>query len=324
MARSNNNLVAFLLIAIIGLLGLSGYLWYQSSKMSQDLETQKKEIHDIEKINAELEQDYETALNSLEELRGDNDDLNNLIDKQKTELGQQKKKISSLLYAQKNLNEAKLELENLKTQASIYVSEVKKLREENNQLVLANSTLIQSNKTLETANDSAKQAIQLLDENNEQLTQVKEKITKENTILAQKVDIAEAIKVSSIDLKGFKLTKDGKERSKSRAKRIDKLKTCFVAESNLIAENSKETFQVRIIDPAGETLYLENAGSGELTKKMDGSTVRYSVEKAIPYDQGDTEACIEFIPNFELSKGLYKVEMYNKGYLVGKGEYQIK
>ncbi len=324
MARSNNNLVAFLLIAIIGLLGLSGYLWFQSSKMSQNLEAQKKEIHDIEKINAELEQDYQTALNSLEELRGDNDELNNLIDKQKTELGDQKKKISSLLYAKKNLGEAQLELENLKTQASIYISEVKKLREENNQLVLANSTLLKSNKSLETANDSARQTIQVLDKNNEQLTKIKEQITEENTLLAKKVDIAEAIKVSSIKLQGFKLTKDGKERSKSRAKRIDKLKTCFTAEANLITENSNETFQVRIIDPAGETLYLESAGSGELTKKMDGSTVRYTVEKAIPYDQGDTEACIEFIPNFELSKGLYNVEMYNKGYLVGKGEYQIK
>lgn len=324
MARSNNNLNAILLVGLILVLGLAGFLWFQNNKLSGQIDTQKKEMLDIEKINTELEQDYQTALNSLEELRGSNEDLNSLIEQQKTELEAQKGKVASLLYAKKDLTAARTELENLKTQASIYVNEITKLRDENNQLVLANSVLIRSNKVLETENDSAKTVITSLDAANKELTEVRAQITSENEVLSKKVEIAEAVKINKISLEGFKINRSGKERERKRARSIDMLKTCFVTESNLITENSSENFKVRIIDPAGKTLYLENAGSGELTKKSDNTLVQYTVSKSIPYESRGTEACIDFTPNFELVNGNYLVEMYNKGYLVGQGEFLIK
>lgn len=324
MSRKKSNSMGLLLAALLLLLGVVAFQWYQNSQLKSEINIQNKNILDIEKVNIELEQDYETALSNLEELRGDNQELNNLIDKQKSDLAQQKVKISNLLYAKNQLGEAKLELESLRTQGAIYVNEIKKLRDENNQLVIENSGLITQNKSLNVEKVEANQQIEKLDSEKSELLTIKESITQKNEQLSGKVDIAKAIKINFIDVQGYKIKNNGELSKKSRAKNIEVLRTCFKTETNVISDSGDQTFQIRLITASGETVYLEDAGSGEIINKMDGTSVRYTTEGMIDYQNADTEGCIDFKPNYELSKGKYIVQVYNQGYMVGQGDFQLK
>lgn len=324
MSKSKTNYLGLIIVGLIGLLGLNAFQWYQNTQLKSQINSQKVNILDIEKINAELEADYQTALGNLEELRGNNQSLNEKIDQQIEELATQKSKINNLLYVKNSLGEAKAELESMKTQASIYVNEIRKLRDENNQLVLENSGLIVSNKTLNEEKVQATAQINSLDSEKKSLEQEKEIFTKENIELSGKVKIAKAIKINFIEVIGYATKSNGKIDSKSRAKNVEFLRTCFKTETNVIADSGDQEFQIRIINPAGETLYLEDSGSGELVNQLDGSPVRYTTSGAISYQNEDAEGCIDFAPNFGFTKGNHAVELYNNGFMVGKGNFNLK
>ena len=77
--KSKNNLAAWAIIAIIALIGLNGYQWFTNSQLKSQNIRQSTELVELEKVQAELDQDYNNALESLEDMRSDNKELNNLI-----------------------------------------------------------------------------------------------------------------------------------------------------------------------------------------------------------------------------------------------------
>lgn len=99
--KSKQNFTAIAIALIIGLLGLNIYQWYNNSKLSQTNEVKQSEVMELQKLNAELDQDYQAAVESLEEMRGDNQELNGLIDNQKAELKVQKDKINDLIWSKR-------------------------------------------------------------------------------------------------------------------------------------------------------------------------------------------------------------------------------
>ncbi|MCB9328528.1 MAG: hypothetical protein H6572_07550 [Lewinellaceae bacterium] len=87
--------------------------------------------HRGRKDSVELDQDYQAALVSLEEMRSENTDLNTLIDSQKAELATQKEKINNLIWTKRELTKAKDEIKKLTTQNNSFLAELEKLRSEN-------------------------------------------------------------------------------------------------------------------------------------------------------------------------------------------------
>ena len=139
--KSKSNLAAWAIVSIIALLGMVGYQWFsnvQLKKVNQQLQT---ELFDLEKVSAELDQDYQAALESLEDLRGDNQELNNLIASQKKDLASQKDKINNLIWSKRELDKAREEIKNLRSVADQYIAEATRLSEENAALLAANSQL---------------------------------------------------------------------------------------------------------------------------------------------------------------------------------------
>lgn len=323
-ASSKNMALLLAIIAIVGLLGLNGFQWYQSGKIKQEIASNNEEILEIEKINAELEQDYESALNNLEEMRAENQDLSSEIDKQKADLAEKKAQISRMISEGNDLKDVRLELENLKTQAQISVQEIKRLREENNQLVLQNTNLSEKNQTLQINQENTLQELAEVETEKEVLIEKTEILSSKYQEMASKVNLASLVKIQDIELRGLKYSRKGKAKKTSRAKDIEVLQTCFTTEENNITELEEESFKIRIIDPIGETIYLEDSGSGVFTNQQDQTEVRYTIEASIPYAKEEAKACIDFRPGYSIPKGKYTVEMYNKGFFAGAGEFKIK
>ncbi len=316
-SQSKQNFTAIAVALIIGLLSLNAYQWYTNNKLTTNNETKESEMLELRKIQEELDQDYQTALESLEEMRGNNTQLNALIDTQKSELKAQKDKINNLIWTKKELDKARLEIKNLNANVAAYLADIQELQSKNKILTEDNQLL-----TLRVEEEIKAKEEVIQDKNI--LSEEKEKLSKSNTALGSKVDMANAIKINYMEVKGYELKKDNKLKEKSRAKDVDVLRICFLTETNMVTPTGSKTFYVRIINPMGETISYEDAGSGILTNKLDNSQIRYTTSGKIDYKNEDTNACIDWsLPN-KLVKGDYKVEMYNNGFPVGKGQFKLK
>jgi len=125
-------------------------------------------------------------------------------------------------------------------------------------------------------------------------------------------------------VQGYNAKDGGKRKKKSRAKNINLIEVCFTTETNLVTPSGPKEFQIRLIDPMGETVAREDMGSGILTNKLDNTQVRYTATGTMDYNNKDTEGCINWRVNDSLPKGMYDVEIYNNGFKVGNGNYKMK
>jgi len=235
MSTKSNNLSSYALIGIILLLGLNGYQLYINSQLKQDTANQKTELIELEKIKTELDQDYKTAIEGLDELRGDNKELNQLIDSQKLSLQGQKEKINNLIWSKRELGKARKEMKALKDQAQQYIQELTKLRDDNQFLTSSNTQLKEEKEALNQLYAEIAQAREIL-------IVEKEEIIKEKAILSGKVDIAEAIKINYMEVQGYQVKDDGKTKKKNKAKNINMLRTCFLTETNVVAKGGEQEF----------------------------------------------------------------------------------
>ena len=323
-SKSKNSLSAIAIIAIIALLGLNGYQWFSNSQLKTQNIRQETELVELEKIQAELEQDYTAALEGLEDMRSDNTELNSLIESQKVELKSQKDKINGLIWTKRELNKAKEEIANMNSQAAQYITELANLRDQNATLMASNTQLKQQNSSLNIQYLNEQNAKKEIEEARAVLAAEKERLAKTNEVLDTKVDMANAIKINFMKVQGYQLKDSGKRKKKSRAKNINLIEVCFTTETNLVTPAGEKEFQVRLIDPLGETVAREDMGSGVLTNKLDNTQVRYTTSGIMEYNNEDTEGCITWKINDRLPKGMYDVQIYNNGFQVGKGNYKMK
>ncbi len=316
-AQTKQNITALSIVIIIALLGLNAYQWYVNSKLSSANETQKTEMMELQKIQEELDQEYQTALESLDEMKSDNTQLNALIESQKSELKAQKDKINNLIWSKKELEKAKKEIQNLNASVARYLADIQQLQEENQLLSKDNASLTMRVEEEIKAKEEALQAKTALSEE-------KESLSKTNAALSTKVDMANAIKINFIDVKGYEITSKGKMKEKSKAKDIQMLRVCFLTETNLVTASGQKKFYIRLINPQGQTISIEDKGSGILTNKLDNTQVRYTTSGEVNYKNEDTNACIDWSVGDTMVKGDYKIEIYNNGFMVGKGQFRLK
>ena len=80
---------------------------------------------------------------------------------------------------------------------------------------------------------------------------------------------------------------------------------------------------VRLISPVGETLAIEELGSGVM-ETSNGEQMRYTAVKEYDYNNDEATLCMIWAPNVAFQAGDYQVEIYNKGYLTGEGTFNLK
>jgi len=325
---SNNNSKSFIAIAIaaiIGLLCFSGYLLYKNNNLKLLSEQQSLKIDETEKLKLELDKQYYQSLSELEEMRGNNEELNALIEKQKEELKEKKKQISRLIVNNKgDLQKAKSEMEGMRLQLSQYVSELNTLKQANAQLESKAKKLEQDKQVLKQDLDTKISDYQQLASDKAVLEGEKNELTGKTAVLGKKVDIASAIKITEVEVTGWKIKSNGKAVKKKYAKNIERLDLCFATLDNAVVPPGEEEFFIRIVSPLGETLAVEELGSGVLTDKTTQEQIRYTKMAMITYDNEAGNFCTAWEPTNSFEKGIYNVEVYNKGYLSGKGTFRLK
>lgn len=321
MSTNTSNFKNLAIGAIVILLGLCGFLGYKYAQLKTENTNKYEEILQLQKAQAELDGEYQTALSSLENMKNDNQELNNLIESQKSELKSQKSKISNLIWTKRELDKAQKEIENLSIQTAQYVAEINRIKKRNAELESENTALVAQNETLNTSLQSERSISSELQQTKTRLMTQNQSLSSSNEELSEKVDIASAIKINAINFAGGSIEEDGSFKSRKREKRMEAFQTCFKTETNIVTPEGEETFMVRIINENGET--LSDDENAVLTNKLTGELTRYSASGKMMYQNEDSEGCINWTPPFEIQKGSYTVEVYNKGFRVGSGAFKL-
>lgn len=322
--ENNNKQKTIFIVVTVILVGIIGFLIINQSQQAKQISTQVEQLDDAESLQLDLERQYYESLSELEEQRGNNEELNSLIEAQKEELKQQRDQISQLIKTKSDLSSARQQITQLKAQTQTYLVELEDLRKKNMELEESNKTLVSEKEELvETVQKERMARDELVSEKTSLMTE-KERLAQTNKDLSRKVSRASMINVSEIDVQGLMIKSSGRERKRSRANSVDRLRICFETEENPVAEIGYERFYVRIIGPGGQTLAIETLGSGTFISSESGDQIKYTQIKELDYDNSKIEACLNWDQDGEFSAGDYTVEIYNKGYLAGKSSFRLK
>lgn len=317
---SQQKLLALATVAIIALLGLSAFLIYTKVNQDKLIKKQSAELIEETRLKADLEKEYYQALSDLEEMRGTNSELNAMIETQKTELKKQKDRIESLIKSAKELERAKEEIAKLRT----YVTEVEKLRKENANLQESNIALSGERDELVLMVQQERLSKEELAAQTSTLSTEKERLQAEKDMLAGKVNVASAIKVNEISAVGYTVRSSGKEKDTKKAKTIDGIKVCFKAAVNEVTAAGQEKFYLRVIDPHGQVMAIQDLGSGSMKLGNSSETIQFTQYVDIDYKNEAVPGCVNWQPGIPFETGVYSVEIYNKGFISGKGSFELK
>jgi len=291
--KRNNTWIYLVIIAL--LLGTNIYLYLQKNKSTEQLNVSQVMLQQADTSLSQLQTEYNASLARLDELTGKNAMLDQQLKDKNSELGKTKARIKELL-----------------TKSNATKADLAEAR-----------NLIQS---LNTTITGYEEQIATLKKENTDLTGQRDSVVKTNSDLSQKVDLAKVLHASNIRLKGINLTHSGKkEKETEKARRVDLLRITFDIDENRVAESGPKDLQICIINPANELLSNAAFGSGSFTT-ADGASKYYSISKTVNLTTGQpvTDISADWQQSADYAKGNYSVEIYHKGYLIGKGTVSLR
>lgn len=302
-AKTNNttkNVIIGVLAA--GLLGTWAYFLYDKNDSNKQIQESQ-----VAAVTARTEQDsikslYDMTLLRLDSITGDNNNKAGVISERDSKIADLKKQISAIVNkknaTQAELNKAKSLIAELNNQIAQLEAENARLTGENQQLASNNAQLSSEKQVLET---------------NLQTT------TAEKEEMAATVDVASTFTASNIQITPFNEKGNGKEKTTTTAKKVDKLVVSFDVE-NRVARSGPADLYVMVTAPDGKVITKDGS---TLTTRNDGDRA-YTEKTTINYEQGTRKSIKLPLRQDHFQTGNYKIEIYQNGFKIAEGVRSLK
>ncbi|MEQ8324113.1 MAG: hypothetical protein RIC15_00580 [Vicingaceae bacterium] len=295
-ARNRTN--RLLVISNIILLALCIFLLWDNNQSKNTISRQDSDITQLSDERSRLESELEEMLSEYQTLETDNEDL-------RAEMEMERAKVEELLAKVKNGN---WEIHKLKKEAA-------SLREIMKGYIVTIDSLNTLNQTLIAENQVVRSDLKKVQGKNEELQKV-------NTNLEDQVTKAQRLKAMNISSYGVKIKGDNTGRETDRAKKSEKIRTCFtLAENQVAIAGNKELF-LRILTPDGRIL---SEGTGDNYRfTFNGVRGLYSTKKQVNYQNKEAEVCMDWIVKEELPIGEYIVEIFCDEADIGRTKMRLR
>lgn len=288
--------------ALVLLNGIAFYLFFSEQTHSEDLTGQKTALQEDFRM---LSDTLEVRNTEIEAFTGRNAELDKTLAAKQQETDLQKQKIERLLKKGK-LNQA--ELSKLRDLVAEYKASISQMGEQIAVLTQENQQLHAQNGKLTNDLTVEKQATAQL--------------TAQNQYLGKKVEVGSLLPVAKLDVEGVKTRYNGKEMAVKRAKAVANLRIAFETGENKVLDPGPVSVYVRIINPKGETIAIEDQGSGSLQPAEAAEPVLYTKRADFDYDQTNKTVIVYWDKNVN-EPGIYKVELYQAGHVIAQGEVKL-
>lgn len=315
---NNSNSKVFIIIGIVLVLLVGLAYSFLGGSKDAPLEAMTIEVASHQSDSLYKEMKHELAI-----YKQDNEELYAQIAQKESELENQYSRIKRLIIQAKRDKSAKkeietklkdltLELENLKEYVEAQTLDLEELRVENRRLKKEKEAL------------DAKYAAEL--EERERLAKAGVDLQNANDELNEKLQTASVLQTTNGKITALRLKNNGERKSVIFAKRAEFLEICFNIVKNDVCETGPNRFFLRILDPSGAVVTDPNRGSGALTLFDDSEEIHYTTSKIFEYSTQLTQLCMDWhaYPTTPFRAGTYRIELYNKGRLVGQYSFTTK
>lgn len=282
-------LTVIVIILVLVLAGLT-VVYFQQKKTAENNEIQLMAEKDS------ISKNLLALMGDFQELETDNDSLNLRLQQEQSrakKLYNELQKVKRISYSK--IKEYQKELGTLRSIMKDMLHDIDSLNALNQELIAENIKVKQEAAT-------AKQTVKELEKKTEELN--------------SKVAKGSIIKARSVTAMG--INRRGKPTR--RARRVNKIKSCFTLNQNLIAKPGQRFVYMRIVGPDDFVL----AKSETDVFDFEGEQIVFSAKREVDYQNEEVDMCIFFDNKGDLLKGTYKVTLYMDGYLIGYSEFTLK
>jgi hypothetical protein len=306
--KEKNNLRAILTGGLlVALLGTWGYIIYDKNKTKETIEQKETLVANTSTQRDQLQKELEDAAMRYDELKTGNAKKDSTITSKDREIGEKRAKIQQLLNkvnaSAADLAEARRLITSLRGDIEGYKEQVALLTEQKTQLITEKAVVTQQRDKIRRDYDSSTLVIK----------------QKESLI-----DVGTTLHASNFNIVGINEKRNGKEKTTSTAKRVDKLRISFDLDENMIAKSGTKEVYVCITAPDGNPVAVEALGSGKFSDRT-GAEKPFTQKVEVNYTQNKRQSVsIDWKQNSDFQKGNYKIEVYNNGFKVGESYKALK
>lgn len=266
----------------------------------------ENELIETKNLKAKLELEVDSIQNIVTNLEGTIYEKDTSLVSLQNEL-QAKVKEIEVLIANERITESKYrkaldEIKKLEYYTKKYQEQINELKAKNKQLTQENEGLKEEVKTVKKEVDQ---------------------LTDENVSLSNKVSLGAMLKTNSISAIGIQKRNNGKIKETLKGSRMEALKISFTIKDNILAQAGSREFYIKVLNPKGETLYLEERGSGQFD--YQGEQSLYTVKSEFEFNN-DPEFVYSVLwdRGSEFEKGIYEIRIINNGVMMGKTTFEVK
>lgn len=294
MENQNNNskLKAVIAVLVFLLVGSLVYIF----KMTSDAKS-------METVITETKSEKESVLKDLSDLKTTYDAAIAENTSMSDELIAERDKVVRLMDDLKKSKGDVATLSKYKQQYNVLEQKMKNLIQEVEVLKKANQTLTTNLDSTNVVLEDSKKYNQVLVGQNDELVKTVEKGSK--------------LTITNLKTGSYKLRSSGKEIATDKASRTDVLKINFTVAENKIAKSGDKVYYVQVIDSKNNVL-------GDKANITFGETLlTYSFTTTVKYEN-QTVQVSENLKGKDFAKGIYYVNVFDKGELVSKSSFTLK
>ncbi|MFC6860004.1 hypothetical protein [Zunongwangia atlantica] len=150
-------------------------------------------------------------------------------------------------------------------------------------------------------------------------TRLSDSLQTSNQSLANKVNKASQLKITSLRGEGVIVRNSGKVVENDRTRRIDQVRTCFIITANDLTEAGEKNLYVQVYNPENELV------GDKIAVEHDGGVMVYSAQSTVYYENEELDVCIlANTAEEKLLEGNYKVYVYNDATLIGTASFSLR
>jgi chromosome segregation ATPase len=211
-SKKNSNVIYFLIVVVLALLGTDVYLYLQKNKSDTKIVYQHDEQTrlqtELDSLESQIQQVNTGKAKLSQQMQAKNDSLVSKIKVLRTQLAKGKLTKAELSKAQEDVKQ-------LRYFVTKYTADIEELKKQNQSLTTERDTLKTNLATVAKKADT---------------------LTKQNQDLDAKVKVAQALKLATSNVVAYKVKNSGKEVDVTRASPAKKIKINFTVASNSIAD----------------------------------------------------------------------------------------
>ena len=261
-----------------------------------------------------------------------------IVEKEQTEKGEVKEELFSLLSEYENLNseneQLNSELRSKENEIKDMIISLEKMESKSKEQAWLIGKYKKESKTLRSLLksylyeiDSLNKTIDVLEEEKlyaqENLSIEREKtnmLTQEKNQLSQKVSIGSKYQIYNLLSVGVRDKTGGREKEEKRARKANKIKTCFTIGANVLAKAGERDVFIRVSNQKGMVFPADGDSSNVFD--YNNTQLAYSAKRTLNYQNKSVDVCVYFSwPIFE--PGTYAIDIFADGFQIGESAVSL-